>query len=100
MGQFEIVARELVRLLRRESTAGMNHDSYWHGYLLARHYTFLIMGIVLMVMTLIFTLTGTCLVKYRGIVHRAEDPKKFWQNIALYFLLGLVSLGLYLYTVN
>jgi hypothetical protein len=78
--------------------AGMDHDSYWHGYLMARHHVSLILGIVLMVMALIFTLTGRCLVKYQGIISRAEDPKTFWQNIAVYCLLGLFFLGLYLYT--
>jgi len=58
------------------------------------------MGIVLVALTVIFTLTGQCLVKYRGIVSRAEDPKTFWQNIALYFVLGLICLGLYLYTLS
>ena len=66
---------------------------------MARHHTFLILGIVLMVMSLIFTVTGRCLVKYEGMVSRAEDPKTFWQSIALYCLLGLLSLGLYLYTL-
>ncbi len=42
---------------------------------MARHRTFLIIGIVLMAVTLISTLTGTCLVKYRGFVFRAEDPR-------------------------
>ena len=78
----------------------MDQDSYWHGYLMARHRTFLIMGIVLMGVTLISTLTGTCLVKYRGFVYRAEEPKEFWQNVALYCILGLISLGLYLYTLT
>ena len=78
----------------------MDQDSYWHGYLMARHRAFLVTGIVLMGVTLISTLTGTCLVKYRGFVFRAEDPKEFWQNVALYCVLGLISLGLYLYTFN
>jgi hypothetical protein len=78
----------------------MDHDSYWHGYLMARHHTFLILGIVLMAMVLIFTLTGECLVKYQGIINRAEDPKNFWQSVTTYFLLGLLCLGLYLYTAN
>lgn len=46
----------------------------WHGYLMARHQTFL--------------------------VYRAEDPKEFWQNIAVYCIFGLGSLGLYVYTLN
>jgi heme/copper-type cytochrome/quinol oxidase subunit 2 len=80
--------------------ADMDHDSYWHGYLMARHQTFLILGTVLMVMALISTLTGRCLVKYRGIIGRAERPKAFRQNVTLCYLLGLLSLGLYLYTAN
>jgi hypothetical protein len=67
---------------------------------MARHHTFLVLGTVLFGLASIFTLTGKCLVKYRGIINRAEDPKTFWQNIALYFLLGLICLGLYLYTDN
>ena len=78
----------------------MDHDSYWYGYLMARHHTFLILGTVLMVMALIFTLTGECLVKYQGIIKRAEDPKTFWRSVAVYYLLGLLCLGLYLYTAN
>jgi hypothetical protein len=78
----------------------MDHDSYWYGYLMARHHTFLILGTVLMVMALISTLAGRCLVKGQGIINRAEDPKTFWQNVAMYYLLGLLCLGLYLYTAN
>jgi hypothetical protein len=76
----------------------MDQDSYWHGYLMARHNVFLAIGAVLMGLTLIFTLTGHCLVKYQGIVSRAKDPKGFWQGVATYFVLGLACLGLYLYT--
>jgi hypothetical protein len=78
----------------------MDHDSYWYGYLMARHHTFLILGAVLMVMVLIFTLTGRCLLRFQGIIDRATDPKTFWQSVAMYFLLGLLCLGLYLYTAN
>jgi hypothetical protein len=67
---------------------------------MARQRTFLIIGIVLMGVTLISTPTGTCLVKYRGFVCRGEDPKEFWQNVALYCVIGLISLGLYLYMLN
>jgi hypothetical protein len=55
--------------------AGMDHDSYWHGYLMARHHTFLILGIVLMVMSLIFTLTGRCLVRFQGINLPCRGPQ-------------------------
>ena len=75
----------------------MDHDSYLYRYLLARQNVSFIMGIVLIGLALIFALTGRCLVKYRGIIYRADDPKEFWQNIAVYCVLGLVCLGLYVY---
>jgi hypothetical protein len=78
----------------------MNHDSYWYGYLMARHDISLILGTVLIGIALSSTLTGVCLVKFQGIIMRAKDPKTFWQNVALYYLLGLLCLGLYLYTGN
>jgi len=78
----------------------MDHDSYWYRYLMARQHTLLILGTVLMVMALIFTLTGKCLVRYQGIINRAEDPKAFWQSVAVYYLLSLLCLGLYLYAAN
>jgi hypothetical protein len=46
------------------------------------------------------TLTAQCLVKYKGIVSRADAPKTLWQNIALYGVLGLLGLGLCLCTLN
>ena len=46
------------------------------------------------------TLTAQCLVKYKGIVSRADAPKTLWQNIAVYGVLGLLGLGLCLYTLN
>ena len=65
---------------------------------MARHHMSLILGIVFMVLALISALSGKCLVKYRGIVSCAEDPKMFWQTITLCCLLGLFFLGLYVHT--
>jgi hypothetical protein len=84
----------------QEDSLGMNNGSYWHGYLVARHHVFLVMGIVLMAATLISAITGTTLVKYQGIVSRAEDPEAFREGIITYCVLGLVCLALYLYTSN
>jgi hypothetical protein len=78
----------------------MNQDSYWYGYLMARHETFLIVGVIFMAMTLASALTGVSFEKYQGFVFREDDPKKFRRGIVAGFLLGLVSLGLYVYTFN
>jgi len=53
-----------------------------------------------MAVVLISIITGRTLVKYQGIVSRADDSKTFWGSVVVDFLLGLVLLGLYLYTNN
>jgi hypothetical protein len=78
----------------------MDNGSYWHGYLMARHHVSLVLGVVLMAVVLISILTGRTLVKYQRIVSRADDPKTFWGSVVVDCLLGLVFLGLYLYTAN
>jgi hypothetical protein len=78
----------------------MYDRSYWHAYLIARHHVSLVIGVVLMAVVMISVLTGRTLVKYQGIVSRADDPKMFWESVVVDCLLGLVFLGLYLYTGN
>jgi hypothetical protein len=78
----------------------MDNDSYWRGYLMARHHVSLVLGVVLMAVVLISIITGRTLVKYQGIVSRADDPKTFWGSVIVDYLLGLVFLGLYWYTAN
>ena len=80
--------------------ADMDQDSSWHEYLIARHDIALLLGAFLFGLALISTLTGICLERFHGIVDRAKDPKRFWQNVAVYYLLSLIFFGLYLYTAN
>jgi hypothetical protein len=69
------------------------HGSGWdidhYSYLIDRQHRFLLIGIVLLVMTAVFTLSGETLERYHGIVSRAEEPKRFWWDVVLYFLGGL-----------
>ena len=78
----------------------MDQDSYWRGYLMARHHVSLVIGIVSLSMALIFTLTGTCFARFGRVIYRAEEPNVFWQSIATLCVLGLFFLGLYFYTAN
>ena len=71
----------------------MDHFSF----LIDRQHRFLLIGIVLLVMTAVFTLSGETLERYRGIVYRAKEPKRFWWNIVFYFLATLFFIGLYFY---
>ena len=53
-----------------------------------------------MSLSLLFTLTGICRTKYKGIVTRADALKTFWQKIATPCVVGLLCLKLHSHTVN
>ena len=71
----------------------MDHFSY----LIDRQHRFLLFGIVLLVLMVVFAQSGETFEPHRGAVSRAEDPKRFWWGIAGYLIAGLFFIGLYLF---
>ena len=71
----------------------MDHFSY----LIDRQHRLLLIGIVLLALTAVFTLSGETLERHHGIVYRAKERKRFWWDVVVYFIGGLCSIGLYLY---
>lgn len=71
----------------------MDHFSY----LIDREHRFLLIGIVLLVFSVVFALSGETLQRYGGIVSRAEDPRRYWRAVVMYVLGGLFFIVLYLY---
>jgi hypothetical protein len=57
----------------------------------------LLIGIVLLVMTAVFTLSGETLERYHGIVTRSKEPRRFWWDVVFYLLAGLFFIGLHFY---
>jgi len=47
-------------------------------------------------------LTGEAPARYRAWAYRDEEPKRFWQRVAIYLLAGLFifSVGLYSYLTS
>jgi hypothetical protein len=77
--------------------AAMNHDSYWYQYFAARRNVELYLGLGSIAFALISMVTGKTLVKFQGIVSRAEDRKGFWWNVAVVSAMGAVFLSLFLF---
>jgi energy-coupling factor transporter transmembrane protein EcfT len=71
-----------------------------YSYLIDRQHRFLLIGIVLLIIAVVFTLTGETVERYRGMVYRAEEPKRFWWDVALFYLGGIFFIGLYLYNIS
>jgi predicted cation transporter len=70
----------------------MDHFSY----LIDSRHRFLLVGMVLLILSSAFVLTGESFER-RRIVYRTEEPKRFWWNVVSVFLLGLFLIGCQLF---
>jgi len=58
-------------------------------------------GMFLLSLGVIYTYTGKVWARYRNCwVHRADEPKRYWSEVVVYYLLGLGLIGLFLYEVH
>jgi RsiW-degrading membrane proteinase PrsW (M82 family) len=73
----------------------MDHSGYWYRYLAARHDVYIYMSVVLIAVSLASVVSGYTLVKFQGLVRRSEKPNDFWQEVMIYFLMGIALWALY-----
>jgi hypothetical protein len=63
-----------------KATRGMDH----YSYLIDRQHRFLLIGIIVLLVAVVFTLTGEALERGYGMVSRTQEPKRFWWDVALF----------------
>jgi hypothetical protein len=71
-----------------------------YSYLIDPQYRFPLIGIILLVIAVLFRLTGETIERFHGVVYRAEEPNRFWWNVATYYLGGVFFIGLFLYKIS
>ncbi len=62
-------------------------------------YLFLILGGISFSAAVVWTCTGKAWMRFHGWVYRAQEPKRFWLEVAMDYLIGAVFLfvGIRLY---
>ena len=70
------------------------------SYMIDSQHRFLLIGIVVLVVATMFTLTGQSLAPFGRMVNRPDEPRKFWQNVAICYFCGVLFIGLYLYNTS
>jgi hypothetical protein len=71
-----------------------------YSYLIDRQHRDLLVGIILLVIAVVFTLAGESLEFLGRRVSRAEEPKRFWWDVALFYLGGIFYIALYLFNTS
>lgn len=67
--------------------------------LLSPPYTLLVFGMFLFFLGVVYTYTGKAWIRFHGWVYRAEEPKRYWLEVALYYFLGVCFIGYFLYKI-
>jgi hypothetical protein len=98
VSQFEIALNCAYVPERMDAKARQEMDHF--SYLIDRQHRFLLIGIVLLLMAVAFTLTGETLERGYGMVDRADEPKRFWWDVAMFYLGGIFFIALYLFNIS
>jgi len=67
--------------------------------LLNPRFPYLMIGIAFLAAAVVFTCTGKAYGRFGVSASRAEGPTQFWWSIAIYYLAGVIFIGIYLYGV-
>jgi hypothetical protein len=67
--------------------------------LLTPPYIFLILGGISLCVGVVSTCTGVTWARGGHIIYRAEEPRQFWQDVAMCYLIGVGFIGFFLYKV-
>jgi len=59
----------------------------------------LILGGISFSLGVVWTCTGKARTRFYGWVYRAEEPTQFWWVVAIYYLGGILLVGIFLYRV-
>jgi uncharacterized RDD family membrane protein YckC len=81
-----------------DAKAKQEMDHY--SYLIDRQHRFLLVGIILLLVAVVFTLTGETFERDGGIVSRGEEPKRFCWDVAMFYLIGILFIALYLFGIS
>jgi hypothetical protein len=69
-------------------------DSFWF---LKPEFGLLTFGTFLLLLAVVYTYTGKAWIRFHGWVNRADEPKRHWSEVAMYYLFGIGFIGLFLY---
>ena len=59
----------------------------------------LIPGVIFLISAVVSTCTGVSWARYGRVIHRAEEPMQFWEDVVSCYLIGICFIGYFLYKV-
>lgn len=72
-------------------------DPFW---LLKPPYIFFTAGMFVIFLAVVYTYTGKAWIRFHGWVYRVKEPKRYWLEVAMYYLGGFFLIGIFLYEIH
>jgi hypothetical protein len=72
-------------------------DPLW---LLRPPYAFFTAGTFVLFLAVVYTYTGKAWIRFHGWVYRVKEPKRYWLEVAMYYLGGFFLIGIFVYEVH
>jgi len=72
-------------------------DPFWF---LRPPYTLCTFGVFLIFLAVVYTYTGKAWMRFHGWVYRAEEPKRYWEEVATYYFLGVCFIAYFFWKVR
>jgi hypothetical protein len=69
-------------------------DLFWF---LRPPYSLLTFGVFLLILAVVYTYAGKVFAPFHGWIYRADEPKRYWLEVAIYYLGGVCMIALSLY---
>ena len=76
----------------------MPNSDWWHTPIRSP-YLYLIIGAISLTAAVVWTRIGRVWVRFHGWVYRDQEPKRFWREVGMEYLMGVVLIGIFLYLV-
>lgn len=62
-------------------------------------YIYLTLGVVSFLAGAVFMCTGVVWARFGRVVYRAENPREFWENVVVYYIVAVCCIGYFLYKI-
>jgi hypothetical protein len=72
----------------------------WWSAQIKSPYYWLAVAAIFFAAAVVWTYTGKAWIRFHGWVYRAEEPKRYWMEVAAYYLIAVFFIAVFLYTIT
>lgn len=73
---------------------------HWWNAQINSPYYWLIVGAIFFAAAVVWTFTGKAWIRFHGWVYHAEEPKRYWLEVAAYYVIALFFITIFIFKMS